>query len=102
VTDQARPAAGHLQGMIPPRIAHGEERSSLREVAKVVETCNLPELERSSPLNRQGRPLPGARHSRAHRTASIRCTCHLPAMARNPRSELQTTRRTAQLPISAE
>jgi hypothetical protein len=34
MTDQARPAAGHLQGVIPPRILHGEERSSLREAAK--------------------------------------------------------------------
>ncbi len=33
--DQARPAAGHLQGMVPPRILHGEERSSLREAAQV-------------------------------------------------------------------
>ena len=33
VADQARPAAGDLQGMVPPRILHGEERSSLREVA---------------------------------------------------------------------
>jgi hypothetical protein len=35
VADQARPAAGHLQGMVPPRILHGEERSSLREAAQV-------------------------------------------------------------------
>jgi len=33
VPDQARPAAGHLEGMIPPRILHGEQRSSLREAA---------------------------------------------------------------------
>ena len=50
VADQARPAVGDLQGMVPPRILHGEERSSLREVAQVVVTCNLPEPGRSSPL----------------------------------------------------
>src|SRR5262249_26901169 len=47
---RARPAASDLQGTVPPRILHGEERSSLREAAQVVVTCNLPEPGRSSPL----------------------------------------------------
>jgi hypothetical protein len=41
VTDQARPAAGDLQGMVPPVMIHGEERSSPGNVCVV--TANLPE-----------------------------------------------------------
>ena len=44
----------------------------------------------------------GVRHSRADRPAPIRCTRTQPATARNPSSQRQTIRRTAQLPISAE
>ena len=68
-----------------------------------VVTCNLPEPGRSSPLNQQGRPLRGRPpFPPADRPAPIRCTRTQPATARNPSSQRQAIRRTAQQPISAE
>ena len=103
VADQARPAAGDLQGMVPPR--YPAWRRALQSPGSCigVVTCNLPEPGRSSPLNRQGRPLRGRPpFPSADRPAPIRCTRTQPATARNPSSQRQTIRRTAQLPISAE
>ena len=103
VADQARPAAGHLQGMVPPR--YPAWRRALQSPGSCigVVTCNLPEPGRSSPLKpaRTAAPRPSAIPA-ADRPAPIRCTRTQPATARNPSSQRQAIRRTAQLPISAE
>ena len=64
VADQARPVRGDLQGMVPPVMLHGEERSGL-ELLSVV-TGNLPDPGRSSPSKPKGTaaPRPSPCHSR--------------------------------------
>ena len=81
MADQAGPVRGDLQGMIPPVMLHGEERSSSGDY-KVVVTRNLSGPGRSSlkPARAAAsRPLPFP--CPADRPAPIRCTRTQPAAA---------------------
>ena len=67
-----------------------EERSSLREAAKVVVTCNLPEPGRSSPFKPARTAAPRAPAAPAQIVpAPIRCTRTQPASTQNPSSQPQ-------------
>ena len=82
VADQARPAAGHLQGMIPPRILHG------RRALQSPGSCNgCGDLQ--SPRTRALFALKPARTPAPRAPAPIRCTRTQPAAARNPSSQRQ-------------